>query len=506
MKKILVIDDNRTNLRLIKLVLIKDIQDCQVYFAQSGKEGIQVAIEELPEVILLDILMPGMNGFEVCKALKTYEQTKHIPILLVSALGNNTEDRVRGLNMGADAFLTKPFDRAELLSQVNVLLRIKSAEDLLRKQNENLELFIKKQSKDFTESEDRFIQISEHALEYFWEVDSKGLYTYISAVFQKIVGYKNAEIIGKKYLFDLPNSKDRKQTRELLFNTFDNKDNYEGIEILCFHKNGSEIWLKISGFPIYNKKLEFIGYRGVTNDVTTRRHTEEDLKKSLAEIKKYQVKLKKLNYDLILAEEKERRRIAEYLHDGIGQLLSISHINLSFLQSKKLAPDVQKIIAESSKLLSSAIVQSRSLTYDLSPPILYELGLIPAIKWKLDQIKNNDQIRTTVHGEETKLELNNDTRILLYRIICELLFNVIKHAEANSIDVQISKNSENYYFAVIDNGIGFDYELESKLTKKGGQGLFSIHERLDSIQGSLIIESKAQKGTKAIVSIPIKKN
>lgn len=505
MKKILVIDDSSTNLLLIKSVLKKEFQDSVILTAISGKEGIQLAQKEIPDTILLDILMPEMNGFVACEKLKSHELTKQIPILMVSALGGNTSDRIAGLNAGAEAFIAKPFDNTELISQVKVMLRIKEAEDLLRKQNQSLEIFIKQKIKEFNTDENRFLEITAYALEYFWEVDSKGQFTYISNVIEKILAYEKDEIIGVKNLLDFPIIS-KEKTKKAFVDTFNDRNNYKAFEILCLNKKGYQIWLAVSGFPMYDKDSNFLGYRGVTQDITPRRQAEEDLRKSLRKIKTYQVRLKKLNSELILAEEKERRRIAEYLHDGIGQLLSISHINLSFLQSKKLAPDIQKIIAESSKLLSSAIVQSRSLTYDLSPPILYELGLIPAIKWKLDQIKNNNQIRTTVHGEETKLELNNDTRILLYRIICELLFNVIKHAEANSIDVQISKNSKNYYFAVIDNGIGFDYELESKLTKKGGQGLFSIHERLDSIQGSLIIESKAQKGTKAIVSIPIKKN
>lgn len=505
MKKILVIDDSPNNLLLIKYVLKKEFKDSVILTALSGKEGIQLAQKELPDTILLDILMPEMNGFMACKILKSHDLTKQIPILIVSALGGNTSDRIEGLNAGAEAFIAKPFDNIELVSQVKVMLRIKEAEDLLRKQNENLEIFIKQKIKEFNTDENRFLEITAYALEYFWEVDSKGKFTYISTVIEKILDYKKEEVIDIKYLFDFPkNSKEK--TKKTFVDTFNDRNNYKEFEILCSNKKGRQIWLAVSGFPMYDKDSNFLGYRGVTQDITPRRQAEEDLKKSLSKIKTYQVRLKKLNSELILAEEKERRRIAEYLHDGIGQLLSISHINLSFLQSKKLAPDVQKIILESSKLLSTAIVQSRSLTYDLSPPILYELGLIPAIKWKLDQINNNNNITATVQGEETKLDLHNDTRILLYRIICELLINVIKHAKANLVEVQISKNQKKYYFAVIDNGIGFDYKLESKLTQKGGQGLFSIHERLDSIQGSLIIESKAQKGTKAIVSIPIKKN
>ena len=505
MKKILAIDDNENNLILIKSILVKYFPDSLVFTASSGESGIKLVKEELPDAILLDIIMPGMNGFEVCQTLKNDKLTKHIPILLVSALGQNTEDRVKGLNIGAEAFITKPFDTAELISQVKVMLRIKSAEDLLRKQNESLEIYIKKQTKEFNQSETRFLQISEYALEYFWEADSTGLYTYVSGVVDKILGYKSDEVIGKQYLFDFPRTKNNERSNELLFNVFNTRHDFKEIEIHGLHKNGTKIWLKINGFPIYDSELMFIGYRGVTHDITLRRQAEEDLKNSLEEIKIYQIKLKKLNSELILAEEKERRRIAEYLHDGVGQILSIAHISLSSLLSKNLDPEVQKMISASTGLLSDAIVQTRTLTYDLSPPILYELGLIQAITWKLDQIKNNYPIAVTVQTNDTNPDIDDNTRILLYRIICELLINVVKHAEADLIEVQIMKDENFYYFAVIDNGHGFDDPSELNFIKKGGHGLFSIHERLDSIQGKLNIETETNKGTKAMVSIPIKK-
>lgn len=505
MKKFLVIDDNKNNLLLINKVLKQTFTDGIVLTALSGKIGIQLANRELPDTILLDIIMPEMDGFEVCRELKSNSSTKHIPILLVSALGGNTEDRITGLSAGADAFISKPFDRVELISQVNVMLRIKGAEDVLRNQNENLEIFIKKQTKEFVNVENRFLQITEYALEYFWEIDTEGRYTYVSAVIEKILGYKNNEIIGVKTLFDFPKM-DKTKTKKALVDIFIDKNNYKEFEILCLHKNGKETWLTISGFPIFDQYSNFIGYRGVTQDITLRRQAEDDLKRSLKEITNYQLKLKKLNSELILAEEKERRRIAEYLHDGVGQLLSIAHMHLSSLLNKELAPDVQKIISKSSEFLNTAIAQSKSLTYDLKPPILYELGLIPAIRWKLDQITNNENIKTVLKTSEKKLELDNDLRNLLFRIIRELLHNVRKHAKAKLIEVQISKDQDFYYFSVMDNGRGFSYHNDTKLNKKDGYGLFSIKEQLHSIQGNLIIESEIEKGTKAIIKIPVKKN
>ena len=173
MKKILVIDDNLLNLKLIFDVLKTDFPNYQIILSQSGIEGIEIAQRELPDIILLDILMPGMDGFEVCNILKNDKTTNHIPILMVSAM-NELSFRVKGLNTGADAFISKPFDNAELKAQIKVLLRIKFAEDLLRKRNENLEILIKKQTSEFQDIKVRYSKVTEYILEYFWEVDPKG--------------------------------------------------------------------------------------------------------------------------------------------------------------------------------------------------------------------------------------------------------------------------------------------------------------------------------------------
>ena len=225
-------------------------------------------------------------------------------------------------------------------------------------------------------------------------------------------------------------------------------------------------------------------------------------KNNINQIKKYQKKLKNLNSELTITEEKERKAIAGYLHDGIGQTLSIAHIRLTSLLNEELNPKTKKTIDESSKLIDNAITESRLLTYDLSPPILYELGLIPAIKWKLDQIQLKVGISSDFNSSEPKILLDTNSLILVYRVICELLLNIIKHASANSIKVIIDKIRKNYHIAIIDNGVGFDYKKVSSQSKPTGYGLFSINERLDSINGSFIINSKNNNGTVAKIIVP----
>lgn len=151
MKKILVIDDIKINLLLIKPLIKSHLPDYKVLTASSGKEGIEIARTEQPDTILLDIVMPNMDGFETCEKLKEDELTKHIPLILITAIKVDTKSKIKGLNIGADAFLSKPIDTIELVAQLKVMLRIKNAEDKLRIENEILEEIIDKRTQELTE-------------------------------------------------------------------------------------------------------------------------------------------------------------------------------------------------------------------------------------------------------------------------------------------------------------------------------------------------------------------
>ncbi|RLC39197.1 MAG: hybrid sensor histidine kinase/response regulator, partial [Candidatus Nealsonbacteria bacterium] len=131
MSKILAIDDRLDNLISIKALLRNMIPECEVITAQTGEEGIERAIKELPDTILLDINMPVMDGYEVCNKLKANSVTKHIPVIMITAVRTDSKSRVKGLEIGADVFISKPIDADELTSQVKVMLRIKKAEDKL---------------------------------------------------------------------------------------------------------------------------------------------------------------------------------------------------------------------------------------------------------------------------------------------------------------------------------------------------------------------------------------
>lgn len=360
MKSILAIDDNEINLELLGNIIKRYYPGYQFLKANNGIKGIERAKKELPEIILLDILMPGMNGYEVCELLKKDSITSNIPILMISALGSNPAERTKGLNTGADAFISKPFTVSELQAQINVVLRIKSVEmALLRK---------------------------------------------------------------------------------------------------------------------------------------------------IKQIQLYQKKLKKLNNKITLIEELERRRIAENLHDSLGQTLSLAYLKLSAINPDELQPKTEKSLKEISDLLNKGIDESRQITYDLSPPVLHELGLISALKWRLEQIEQMHQIKTVLIGEEINFYFKKENNIFIYRIINELLQNVIKHASATKITIELVQKRYKYIFSVKDNGIGIKNALAKRVQETGSFGLLSIKERLESLKGRLVLKSEPGNYTLAVIEIPVKNN
>ncbi|NOY97530.1 MAG: response regulator, partial [Chlorobi bacterium] len=163
MKKILAIDDQKDNLVVIKAVIKNHIPGCEVLTALSGREGIKIARKEQPDTILLDIIMPGMDGYETCKRLKADELTKHIPILMLTAVKTDIKSKIKGLDTGADAFFTKPIDAVELTAQLNVMLRIKEAEDKLQAEKELLDEKVIKKTKELKESEEYFRTLIENS-------------------------------------------------------------------------------------------------------------------------------------------------------------------------------------------------------------------------------------------------------------------------------------------------------------------------------------------------------
>jgi len=135
-KKILIVDDNEYNLEVLEAHISTD--GYEALMAEDGYEALQLVELEKPDLILLDIMMPGMDGYEVCKRLKKDRSTEAIPVIMVTVLEDDAENRIKSIESGADDFIQKPVNRVELLARVRSLLRIKSLRDELERKNQEL--------------------------------------------------------------------------------------------------------------------------------------------------------------------------------------------------------------------------------------------------------------------------------------------------------------------------------------------------------------------------------
>lgn len=148
MVQLLVIDDNQKNLFSLKELILSAFTGVTVLSALNGEEGLEVARTKDPDVILLDIVMPGMDGFEVCRALKTTDRLQDIPVIILTAERGDKESKIRALELGADAFLAKPVEQTELVAQIRSMLKLRMAIVDLRKEKEKLESLVRERTSD----------------------------------------------------------------------------------------------------------------------------------------------------------------------------------------------------------------------------------------------------------------------------------------------------------------------------------------------------------------------
>ncbi|NHZ86941.1 MAG: PAS domain S-box protein, partial [Planctomycetia bacterium] len=350
----------------------------------------------------------------------------------------------------------------------------------------------KKTETQLKESHDRYESIFNGAVDGIVYSDWEGKILSVNLAFTKLIGMKKADLIGKN---------GTQLVKQLL-------PKKSMMKKLKFIKNTVLKGEALKGLPIEynNKSLEFYtrkekGKPGVT--VMVRDVTERN--KARKNVELHQNNLATLSNELLVTEEEAKRRLATTLHDKLGQYLVLAKFKTDELNKKTADSENKKIIDEITSFIEEAINESRNITYELSPPILYEMGLIPAISLKLDDIEKSNEVKTSLIDQSKSYELEEKVQIILYRGINELLQNVLKHSKAESVNVSFKLLTNDYRITVRDNGIGLDLEaMRNKAVSQKKFGLFSIMERIKYIGGSVKIDTKPRKGTKVVINLPIK--
>ena len=229
----------------------------------------------------------------------------------------------------------------------------------------------------------------------------------------------------------------------------------------------------------------------------------EERKRSEESMRSYQEQLQFLARELLITEDRERRRIAAELHDYATQNLIISSVKLGKLLELVTVNGIDKKVNEIRELIDEAIDQTRSLTFKLGPPLLHELGLGTAVECMLEEFQEEHGILFDLEENESCEPMNEEVRIIIFRALRELLVNIIKHAQARKVKVSLRTEGEQVRISVDDDGVGFDTsKLEAPLGRKSGFGLFSIREQLSLLNGHVDIKSEPNCGTRITIVAP----
>ncbi len=470
MSKILAIDDKLDNLVTLSALLRNLMPECTMVTAQSGREGIEKAKAELPDVILLDVKMPDMDGFETCRRLMSDETTQHIPVIMITAIKTDPKSRIEGLECGANTFLAKPIDEYELVSQVRVALRIKKAEDGLREERNSLEEKVRERTAALQKSEERYHSLFDNMIEGFalHEIicDSDGRpedYRFLSvnSAFERLTGLDAATITGKRVLEVMPDTEPswiEKYGKVALTG-----------EAIHFESYSTSLGRHYQVTAYQTASAQFAC---IFEDITDRKHAEEQIKASLSE---KEILLKEIHHRV----KNNMQVISSLLNMQSRYLTDTKAIDI-FLASMDRIRSMSLIHNHLYRSESLSRIDVRDYIRDLSGSLLNTYSVDTLVELNTDI---------------TPLSLTIDTVLPLGLLVNELLTNALKHAfpgeRTGLINIGLKSEGTQLTLTVSDNGIGIPPDLDHMDTQSMGMQL--IVTLVEQLEGT--IELNRDKGT-----------
>ena len=465
---VLVVDDTPAHIDLMRAAL--EPAGYEVRAASNGLMALQMALALQPQLILLDVLMPGLDGYGVCSRLKESEATRHIPVILVTG-ADDTEAEARGFALGAADYITQPL-------RVPVVLARVKAHMTLYGQRRHLE--------------GMFRDVMEFAPDAFILSDKQGNIVQINARAEQLFGYRREELNGLPALTlipprlraqhgENPNSFAR-QPRGLL----------TGVSLQCQRKDGSEFPCDVNLSPLETNRGRLL--MAVVRDVSERQKAQQELGES-------RQRLRELAAQNEARREAERKHIAREVHDELGQVLTALRMDMSLLGMRfgALDPGLTDKLLDMKALVDRAIQGVRNVAVNLRPTAL-DMGLVPAIEWLCSEFTKRTSVRCGLHKQEENLSLDETRNVVVFRIAQESLTNIARYAQASRVDVTLARRGPQLWMEVRDNGRGFDLEAAAR---KKSFGLLGMRERAIALGGQVHITSAPGQGTVIGVLIPL---
>ncbi|WP_457574316.1 PAS domain S-box protein [Desulfolithobacter sp.] len=350
-------------------------------------------------------------------------------------------------------------------------------------------------------SETKYRQIFENSRDCIFVTDTMCNIVDINEAGRSLLGIDRQGPTGQLTLGCCQSHPDKLERQPAILDAIRDKGYVKNYETWLVRADGTTRLCLMTATARYDEAGNLIGYEGILRDVTEEKKRQEE-------------KLhfhKKLQEEIVLAEERERRYIGQILHEEMAQNLALVNLKLQETEQQiRHQPwdagdrGISKLLGEIREVINLMIRQIRTMIFDLYPTVLDTQGLVPAMLWYADNFTRRTGINVSVYGPPGDLGLSESQKIYLFRSFKELLHNAWKHAETKEIVATLQKKDNHVRLTVDDEGRGFDpSSLKSAEPELQGIGLLSIREWITAMGGSFSVESEPGKGTRISIDIPL---
>lgn len=335
---------------------------------------------------------------------------------------------------------------------------------------------------------------------YFVKTDTKGNIIYANDKYCNVTRYTMSELRGKPLFYNNQGG-EKSIIYTHIDNTEVNTEVWQG-EIFDYASDGTGFWMHVTLMPVFNNKGQLYRYFAICFDITKAKQAEKAVRELMEEKIKRDADLQKVRSEsMILGEERERNRITAEIHDNIGQMLTALRMRVEFVENAKSPTDLTEI----KKIIASIIFETRKICAKLMPSLLTDFGLKSAIDDLIQSLKATTSLHIEVVDDIDEQRLSQSQKTVIYRILQEAVNNIVKHAKAQNVKIEIETDVENMYIGISDDGIGFNVASNPKLqeNKKNAYGLNTMQERAKYLGAELDIRSASGRGTQIRIRIPL---
>ena len=548
MTRVLIVDDTEENLYLLRVLL--EGHGFEVDEACHGADALAKARRTPPQLIISDLLMPVMDGYMLLHAWRTDERLKQVPFVVYSATFAEPNDQRLALDLGADAFILKPIEpeafiarileilaKAEhhelpparapqveekgLLKAYSVLLIDKLEQKTFQLEQANRALQVDNDRRQQAEADvkrllaeavqargalskllqdqrgvEARLRESERHYRHLFDNMREGVaycrmlfedgqprdvvYLEVNRAFEALTGLKN--VVGKKMTEVIPGIR---ESNPELIEVYGRVATTNRPEVFETYVDPMKRWFSAS--TICPEPGHIVV---VFDNISERKRVEQNLRNSTA-------RLEAVSRKLLEVQENERRSVARELHDEVGAVLTAVKLNLQALLRSRTGEQSKEALVDSMALVDGAIETVSSLSLDLRPAVLDDLGLIPALEWYCERQSRRAGVPIELELDAIDLKSAPQLEVTCFRIVQESVTNALRHANARRISLVLRRCDGAFSLEIADDGGGFDVAAARNRGLVGGSsGLSGMEERATLTGGRLSIDSAPGAGAR----------